>query len=391
LIAGTGISATGLGNLTTSRTISLANTAVTASSYGSASQVATFTVNAQGQLTAAANIAIAVTSGAVSDFAEAAQDAVGGILTDTASIDFTYNDAGNQITASVLPAGVNHDALQNFVANEHIDHSAVSLIAGTGISATGLGNLTTSRTINLANTSVTASSYGSASQVATFTVNAQGQLTAAASTSIQVAQSQVTGLVADLATKAPNSRLINTGAGLTGGGDLSADRTISFATITAGTVLSNITGASAVPVSNTLTAIIDNATSTTQGSVLYRSASGWVALPPGTSGQVLGSGGPSANPSWISNTAGSVTSVGLAMPVIFTVSGSPVTTSGTLTATLNTQAANSVFAGPATGIPAAPTFPSTLSHETLADLSDAVAGRLRSEVTRTLALETKNS
>jgi len=54
--------------------------------------------------------------------------------------------------------------------------------------------------------------------------------------------------------------------------------------------------------------------------------------------------------------SGSVTSVGLSMPGIFGVSGSPVTTSGTLTASLNTQAANLVFAGPTTGAAAAPTF-----------------------------------
>lgn len=54
--------------------------------------------------------------------------------------------------------------------------------------------------------------------------------------------------------------------------------------------------------------------------------------------------------------SGTVTSVGLAMPGIFSVSGSPVTTSGTLTATLNTQAANQVFAGPTTGAAAAPAF-----------------------------------
>jgi len=53
---------------------------------------------------------------------------------------------------------------------------------------------------------------------------------------------------------------------------------------------------------------------------------------------------------------GTVTSVGLSLPAIFTTSGSPVTTSGTLTATLNTQSANLVFAGPAAGGPAAPTF-----------------------------------
>jgi hypothetical protein len=54
--------------------------------------------------------------------------------------------------------------------------------------------------------------------------------------------------------------------------------------------------------------------------------------------------------------SGTVSSVALAMPGIFTVSGSPVTGSGTLTATLLTQSANLVFAGPTTGSAAAPTF-----------------------------------
>jgi len=58
----------------------------------------------------------------------------------------------------------------------------------------------------------------------------------------------------------------------------------------------------------------------------------------------------------ISLTAGTVTSVGLSLPNIFSVSGSPVTGSGTLTAALATQAVNFVFAGPGTGSSAAPTF-----------------------------------
>lgn len=51
-----------------------------------------------------------------------------------------------------------------------------------------------------------------------------------------------------------------------------------------------------------------------------------------------------------------VTSVALSMPSIFSVSGSPVTSSGTLTAALNTQSANLVFAGPVSGGAATPTF-----------------------------------
>ena len=53
---------------------------------------------------------------------------------------------------------------------------------------------------------------------------------------------------------------------------------------------------------------------------------------------------------------GTVTSVALSLPDIFSVSGSPVSSSGTLSATLATQTANRVWAGPNTGSAAAPTF-----------------------------------
>jgi Protein of unknown function (DUF2793) len=54
--------------------------------------------------------------------------------------------------------------------------------------------------------------------------------------------------------------------------------------------------------------------------------------------------------------SGTVTSVGLALPAIFSVSGSPVTSAGTLTGTLATQGANAVWAGPASGAAASPSF-----------------------------------
>lgn len=55
-------------------------------------------------------------------------------------------------------------------------------------------------------------------------------------------------------------------------------------------------------------------------------------------------------------TTGTVTSVGLLLPSEFTLSGTPVTTSGTLTGAWATQAANVVFAGPASAPDAVPTF-----------------------------------
>lgn len=67
---GTGLSSVGSG---TTVTVNLDSTAVTPSSYGSGSQVATFTVDAQGRLTAAANATISITASQVSDFNTAVQ------------------------------------------------------------------------------------------------------------------------------------------------------------------------------------------------------------------------------------------------------------------------------------------------------------------------------
>jgi hypothetical protein len=54
---------------------------------------------------------------------------------------------------------------------------------------------------------------------------------------------------------------------------------------------------------------------------------------------------------------GTVTSVGLTMPApVFDVANSPVTGSGTLAVTFDTQSANTVFAGPSSGGAATPTF-----------------------------------
>lgn len=71
--------------------------------------------------------------------------------------------------------------------------------------------------------------------------------------------------------------------------------------------------------------------------------------------------------------AGTVTSVGLSVPSIFAVSGSPVTTSGTLAATLASQNANTVFAGPSSGAATTPTF-RALAAADLPTLSPSPAG-----------------
>ena len=224
--------------------ISLQNTAVSAGAYGSASTVATFTVDAQGRLTAANN------------------------------------------------TNIDHDALTNFVANEHINHTAVSVTAGAGL--TGGGTIAATRTLNvgagagiivnandvavnttfinntvdshlsggtgityttgtiaITNTAVASGNYGNAGAVATFTVNAQGQLTAAASTVIDIASTQINDF-----SSAVNSA---TDAHLTGGdgidytaGDIAVDSTVV-----------RTTGAQTIPGDKTFTGNVDLSTAAT--------------------------------------------------------------------------------------------------------------------------------
>jgi hypothetical protein len=96
IAGGTGLSTVGSSN---TLTVNLDDTAVTAASYGSAIAVPSYTVDAQGRLTAAADVAIL------------------------------------------------HDSLSGFVADEHIAHSGVDIVAGAGL--TGGGDITASRTLNV--------------------------------------------------------------------------------------------------------------------------------------------------------------------------------------------------------------------------------------------------
>jgi hypothetical protein len=86
-----------------------------------------------------------------------------------------------------------------------------------------------------------------------------------------------------------------------------------------------------------------------------------------SSGYFLTTNGTST--SWAPETGtGTVTSVGLSLPSFITVSGSPVTASGTLTGVLATQSANLCFCGPSTGSAAAPTFRALVNADIPANL-----------------------
>jgi hypothetical protein len=85
--------------------------------------------------------------------------------------------------------------------------AGVTYTAGTGLTLAGT-------VFSITNTAVAAASYGSASSVGTFTVNAQGQLTAAADTSIAIASSQITSGTID------SARISGSYTGITGVGTL---------------------------------------------------------------------------------------------------------------------------------------------------------------------------
>jgi hypothetical protein len=91
---GTGLSS--VAGATDTITINLDNTTVTSGSYGAAGTVATFTVDAQGRLTAAGTATISIGSSAITDFTEAAQDAVG----NSVGTGLTYTDSTGVISVT---------------------------------------------------------------------------------------------------------------------------------------------------------------------------------------------------------------------------------------------------------------------------------------------------
>ena len=211
--SGTGnLVVSGSGSETAAVTLNLSTTGVTAGSYGSATSVPTFTVDAYGRLTAAGSASIATTLNITGD---SGTDGVSlltetlnfqgltGITTavtdDNVSIDlddtavtpgsygsasqistFTVDQQGRLTAAGTVTAAFNIDADVGTLDSVPLN-STLTFIGDTGITTT-VGN--NSITVDLDDTAVTPGSYGSATSIPTFTVDQQGRLTAAGSETV---------------------------------------------------------------------------------------------------------------------------------------------------------------------------------------------------------------
>jgi hypothetical protein len=196
--------------------------------------------------------------------------------------------------------------------------SAQIYSAGTGLTLSGTQ-------FSITNTGVTANSYGGAATVPTFTVNAQGQLTLATDVPIAISSAAVSGLAASATTDTTNASNISSGTLNT------ARLTGSYTGITGvGTLTTGTWNATTIGIGYGGTGVTGTPTN---GQLLIGNGSGYTlnTLTAGTNVTISNTAGGitiSATPSF----GGTVTSVSADGGTTgLTFSGSPITTSGTLT------------------------------------------------------------
>lgn len=222
----------------------------------------------------------------------------------------------------------------------------------------GSGNVTAAGTLATVNSNV--GSFGSATQAGTFTVDGKGRLTTAGSTTVTPAVGSITGLGTSVATALANA--INTASGIVTR-DANSNTSINnineaFATQATAATTTSLTVSSAPNQQFTGTTAsqivkLPNATTLVTGFQfsIYNRSSQTIAIQDGNAGalQTMAAGsqatftcaniGSSAG-SWdiaytIAGVAGTVTSVGATVPTFLSISGSPVTSSGTLAISLS--------------------------------------------------------
>ena len=142
-----------------------------------------------------------------------------GVISSSAQVqgDFLEINGDSVISSS---AQVSHDSTTGFVANEHINHTSVSITAGTGL--TGGGTIASNRTINVVGgDGITANANDI--EVDNTVLRTEGQ--GVVSGSSQVSHDSTTGFVANEHIN-HSTVSITAGAGLTGGGTIASSRTI---------------------------------------------------------------------------------------------------------------------------------------------------------------------
>ena len=110
--------------------ITLANSGVSAATYGDADSVAQVAVDSKGRITSASNVDISITSSGVSNFAEAVSDTVGAMFSSNTEtgITATYQDADNTIDLVVGTVALGSGTSGNYVDN---------VTGGTGVTVSG--------------------------------------------------------------------------------------------------------------------------------------------------------------------------------------------------------------------------------------------------------------
>lgn len=163
------------------------------------------------------------------------------------------NNSGTVALTSDLPTSMSYNLYGDSgvisVAATTAGSGGITLSGGTGLTSTSSG---TSVTLNLDDTTVSAGSYGTSTATGTFTVDAQGRLTAASATNIRTASTTLTGLASfDSADFSVTSGAVSIKAGGVDNVQLSNSTiTLGSSTLTLGSTTTSVAGITELTVDN---------------------------------------------------------------------------------------------------------------------------------------------